>query len=187
MALEQGARARRHRINEVALRLFAQQGYDAVSLQDVAKAAEISIDELVEQAHTKQYLILGESAQGPLWILDRFEQLPPDTDVLQGLKDVFIERIGLFPEEHMRLWRSAVRTAPAELQQFVALGVIERSALVGMVADRMGLESSADPRPSALVSAVIGAVGEAYEIWLHGQSDRDLLDLTQESLARLPD
>ncbi|MEZ5161830.1 MAG: hypothetical protein R2709_14435 [Marmoricola sp.] len=65
--------------------------------------------------------------------------------------------------------------------------MIERSALVGMVADRMGLESSADPRPSALVSAVIGAVGEAYEIWLHGQSDRDLLDLTQESLARLPD
>ena len=187
MPLEQGARVERHRIGEVALRLFAQRGYDAVSLQEVADAADIPIASLINQVHNKEYLILGESAEGPLWILDRFEQTPPGVDVLQALKDAFIERIAIFPEERMRLWRSAVLTAPPELQQFVALGVIQRSALVGMLADRMGVDSASDPRPSAMVSAVNGAVGEAYEIWLHGQSDRDLLDLIKESLARLPD
>ncbi|MEI2671166.1 MAG: TetR family transcriptional regulator [Marmoricola sp.] len=187
MDVEQASSSELDQINSVALRLFAKRGYDSVSMQDVADAAELPLGDLLRRVNSKEYLILGESAQGPLWILDRFEQLPADQDVLQSLKQVFLERIALFPEEQMRLWRSAVLTAPAELQQLVALGVIERSALVGMVADRMGVDSAVDSSPSALVTMVVGAVAESYEVWLHGHSDRPLLDLMSESLAELPD
>lgn len=85
----------------------------------------------------------------------------------------------------MQLWRLAALTAPPELQQLVALGVIERAALVAMVAERMGVDSKIDPRPSVMVTDVIGAVQEAYEIWLHGKSDRPLLVLLKESFSRI--
>jgi len=169
----------------MALRLFAEKGYEQVSLADIAQAAAVPVATLEGLILNKEILLLGPAADGPIWILDRFASAPPSADLMGSLTGVFEARIALYQEDLMQLWRSAALTAPPELQQLVALGVIERAALVAMVAERMGVDSEVDPRPSVMVTDVIGAVQEAYEIWLHGKSDRPLLVLLKESFSRI--
>jgi AcrR family transcriptional regulator len=187
MALDQGCRPDRHEISEKAQRLFAERGYDRVSMSEVAGAVGLSFEELRRMVPNKEALVLGASADGPIWILDRFESLPKDMPVWRALKAAFSERIALFSEERMRLWRSAVLTAPPELQQLVSLGVIERAALISMVAERMDVDPKDDPRPSVMVTEVISTVAQAYEIWLYDESSRPLMELINESLDQLPD
>lgn len=169
----------------MALRLFAEKGYEQVSLADIAEAVEVPVTSLERLIPNKEILLLGPAADGPIWILDRFEVAPPGEDLMDSLMGVFEARIALYPEDLMQLWRSAALTAPPGLQQLVALGVIERAALVAMVAERMGVDSKVDPRPSVMVTEVMGAVNEAYEIWLHGKSEQPLLVLLKESFSRI--
>lgn len=185
MALEQEYRSERNEIGEIALRLFADRGYEQVSLADIAEVAGVPVATLEGLIPSKEVLLLGPAADGPIWILDRVEAAPPSVDLMGLLTGVFEARIALYQEDLMQLWRLAALTAPPELQQLVALGVIERAALVAMVAERMGVDSKIDPRPSVMVTDVIGAVQEAYEIWLHGKSDRPLLVLLKESFSRI--
>lgn len=187
MALDQGCRPNRHEIGETAHRLFAERGYDQVSMSDVARTVGLSFEGLRNLFPTKEALVLGASADGPIWILDRFESMPKDLPSRYALKQAFVERIALFAEDRMRLWRSAVLTAPSELQQLVSLGVIERAALIAMVAERMGVEPQDDPRPSVMVTEVISAASHAYEIWLYDKSDQPLLELIKSSLDQIPD
>jgi hypothetical protein len=169
MALDQGCRPDRHEISEKAQRLFAERGYDRVSMSEVAGAVGLSFEELRRMVPNKDALVLKDM---PVW---------------RALKAAFSERIALFSEERMRLWRSAVLTAPPELQQLVSLGVIERAALISMVAERMDVDPKDDPRPSVMVTEVISTVAQAYEIWLYDESSRPLMELINESLDQLPD
>ena len=185
MTLGQGSRKIRDQIGDVAMRLFAERGYQQVSLADIALAAGLPLDEVTRQVHNKESLILGASAHSPLWILDQFQAAPKGADSRLTLQKILVERISMFPEDKLRMWRAAAREIPQDLHDLTRLGVIERASLVAMVAERMGVDQKSDPRPSALVSSVIGAVGQAYEIWLHQKSEKPLLELIEGEFASL--
>jgi AcrR family transcriptional regulator len=62
----QGRRERRkletrHRLGDVAARLFAERGYDAVSMSDVARAAEVSDQTVYNYFPTKPELVLDRA------------------------------------------------------------------------------------------------------------------------------
>jgi AcrR family transcriptional regulator len=53
----------RHRLGDVAARLFAEHGYDAVSVSDVARAADVSEQTVFNYFPTKPELVLDRAAE----------------------------------------------------------------------------------------------------------------------------
>ena len=91
----------RHRLADVAARLFAEVGYDAVSMSDVARAADVSEQTVYNYFPSKPELVLDQDEE----ILERFrhvvrdrpaESTPADALLIVVLEDIerFIETDG---------------------------------------------------------------------------------------------
>ena len=55
-----------HRVQAIALDLFAEHGYDAVSIEQVARTAEVSPSTVYRYFGTKEGLVLRDEHDGPL-------------------------------------------------------------------------------------------------------------------------
>lgn len=82
MARELGLRDRkkaqtRHRLADVAAKLFAQHGYDSVSIVDVARAADVSDQTVYNYFAAKQDLVLDRAEE----IRERYGRVVSERDV----------------------------------------------------------------------------------------------------------
>jgi AcrR family transcriptional regulator len=99
---------RRRQLLDVAERLFAEQGYDELSMADIARAAGISKALLYHYFPSKQELFratLGEAAEE---LRERTEPDPslPPLEQLAGSLDAFLSWIEERPDAYARLIRS---------------------------------------------------------------------------------
>lgn len=101
MVREHGLRDRkkaqtRHRLADVAARLFAEHGYDAVSIADVAHAADVSDQTVYNYFSAKQELVLDRAEE----IRERYVQVVLDrargTSPAAALRVLVIEDIVRF-------------------------------------------------------------------------------------------
>ena len=146
---DQGLRERKKRrtrvlIAETAARLFAERGYENVSMTDVARAAEVAEQTVYNYFRTKERLVLDleEPLQDRLadLIRSRPAQLTPAA-AIRGEALAFVESIRSLPPEQIRggLGRLAV-LSPAVRR--LSLEMTERmaDALAAVIADTTGLD-----------------------------------------------
>jgi AcrR family transcriptional regulator len=88
--------ATRHRLGDVAARLFAERGYDAVSMSDVARAADVSDQTVYNYFPTKPELVLDRADE----FLERTRRVVAEraagatpADVIRGLVHEDIDRV----------------------------------------------------------------------------------------------
>jgi AcrR family transcriptional regulator len=130
MAREAGLRDRkkvqtRHRLADVAARLFAEYGYDAVSISDVARAADVSDQTVYNYFPTK-----------PDLVLDR------DEEIRERYGQVMMERAeGVTPADALRalLHEDIARYHDADFS--MARGEFPAQCLTSPVLRRFALES----------------------------------------------
>src|ERR1035437_2847879 len=85
-------------IQKHAMRLFAEQGYTATTVEQIAEAAEVSPSTFFRYFPAKEDVILFDSTD-PL-MLDAFEEQPPELSPLEALRRAIREVYGgLAPEE----------------------------------------------------------------------------------------
>ncbi|OLR93079.1 TetR/AcrR family transcriptional regulator [Actinokineospora bangkokensis] len=78
--------ATRAAIADAALRLFLARGYQAVSLKDVAEAADVAVTTIFKHFPGKEALVLDESADVERGLLAAVTERPPGTPVLDALR-----------------------------------------------------------------------------------------------------
>jgi AcrR family transcriptional regulator len=184
----------RDRIVGAALRLFAAHGFDAVTVEEIAAAAGISLSTLFRHVPGKDELLVDVVRTGRARIVANFERRPATEPASKSLAHAILQRTEQFTgeTETIELWRRAMAAAPARIRRSALLDEDERACLTGLVAARLtALDSGADElTPGVLVQVMLAAAEYAYQYWLSQPAALSLHRLTRRALdiaaSRLP-
>ncbi len=152
-------------IQEHALRLFREQGYEQTTVDQIAAAAEVSPSTFFRYFRTKEDVVI-EDEYDPLLLRLLAEapaELPPITALRQALAKGF-EAIG--PDEMAQVYQRTELMMKVPALRMRAMDNFTGS--VEMVAKGVGARVGRDPSEvevRAFAGAVIGALTAAIYIW----------------------
>jgi len=158
-------------IADVALRLFADRGFDAVSVDDVAQAAGIARRTVFRYYASKNAIPWGDfdaHLQHLRQLLDRVGPGVPLGEALRGALLAF----NTFDESETLRHRQRMRVIlqTAELQAYsMTMYAGWREVIAGFVAHRCGVKPG-DLRPQTVAWMLLGVALGAYEHWLADES-----------------
>jgi AcrR family transcriptional regulator len=183
---ERQRNALRADIERVALRMFAEQGYDAVTTEAIAEEVGISASTFFRNVPSKEHLLLGVAQREGAKIIANFRAQPRGEDVAESLAAAILARTSQFEDddETLELWRRAMASSPVALHRAYLLSRDDSDALIGAVAERLDTPpTEADLRAGVLVRSALAAAEYAYEWWLNHDEPESLNVLTARALG----
>jgi AcrR family transcriptional regulator len=176
----------RDQIVLAALPLFAARGFDAVTMEEIAEAAGISLSTLFRHVASKDDLLAGSVRPGGAMIVADFERAPLTEPVSRALAQAILRRIEDFGgrSRTVRLWRQAMASAPPRIRRAALLDEDERRRLTELVAARLDPAPAGQPDLAAgvLVHTMLAAAEYAYSYWLDQPAGPSLHELTRQAL-----
>jgi AcrR family transcriptional regulator len=155
-------------IQEHALRLFREQGYDETSIEQIAESAEVSPSTVFRYFPTKPDLVIYDDLDERM--IEAFRVQPPELNAVQALRASLRSGFGGLAGDEMavQLERERLMRSVPELQAAM-LGEFART--VGEIADLVA-ERSRRPADDDAVLALAGAViGIAIAAWFSADGD----------------
>jgi AcrR family transcriptional regulator len=171
-------------IQQHALRLFADQGYAATTVEQIAAAAEVSPSTFFRYFPTKEDVVLTDDYD-PL-IIRAFHAQPSDATPLRALRNALRTSLGeLAPEELAGLRdRVLLMTSVLELRAALLAGMTQTTGMIAeLVASRAG-RTVDDPAVRIGVGALMGAWLTVILHWA-AHPGRDLAADLDEAMAHL--
>jgi AcrR family transcriptional regulator len=157
-----------------AHQLFAERGFDAVTTEDIAAAAGISISTYFRHAPTKEGLLVDPVREAIGEIVGSYNARPSDESPIEALIQVFVTRARDADElNNLDTWRHAIATAPHLLSTTVLVSETDHDKFLEQVAFRMGVDPSADIRPALLVHTSLATVKFVLDRWLTSDTVAD--------------
>ena len=155
-----------------AHQLFAERGFAAVTTEDIAAAAGISISTYFRHAPTKEDLLVAPVRVAIGEIVGSYNVRPPDESAVEALIQVFITRARDADElDNLDTWRHAIATAPHLLSKTMLVSETDHDTFIEQVAARIGVDAAVDVRPALLVHTSLATVKFVLDRWL--TADRD--------------
>lgn len=183
--LRQRKKARtRAAIQEHALRLFGEQGYNETTVEEIADAAEVSPSTFFRYFSTKEDVVLYDALDPVL--LAAFEAQPANLSLVGAfratMREVFAGATSGARTQQDE--RAALIVAVPELRMRMLDELTRTMLLLADVVARRAGRNPEDPAVRALVGAVLG-IGIAALFNASGGIASDYLDLMDEGLAEL--
>jgi AcrR family transcriptional regulator len=151
----------RELIATTALALFAERGYQATTVAEIAEATEVSERTVYAYFPTKEDILFGDQLAFGLSLATALAERTPGTEALDVLRDFFVDNLSRFDDQARVRWqivrndpvlRSHQRARQAELGKVIAAAI----------AVDLGDETD-DLRPQLVTAAVIAAFTATYE------------------------
>lgn len=151
-------------ILDAAQRLFTRHGFEETTVEQIAEAADIAPRTFFRYFPTKEAVLFAELDQARDELLDALERRPADEDVLKSITIVlhhFAAESDRRSDEFSwvrevtdayRLDRSADRVAASQEIH---------SRVADLIATRLGVDPTVDPRPGAWAKAIMGTFGQS--------------------------
>lgn len=184
-------RARRHRethrdLRDTGLELFAEHGFDAVTMEQIAAAAGVSRRTLYRHFPSKDRILLDLAvAWGALWDVT-VDEFPPDTParrVVEGAVRTIAAQIDAEADQMRLAWR-IVESAPALEPAFLSnpewtgrFVELLRDEARGPVVDL--------PLAVTIAGAHLGAIDSTMLRWAAGADGRTVVEATDVVLEHL--
>ncbi len=177
--------ATRRALQEAALRLAAERGFDHVTVEDIADAADVSKRTFFNYFASKEQALLGRDPATPEAIRRAVAERPAEEPPLRVLEAVLGELAAqdAGTRADWVLRRRLIRSDPRLLAASVAAWTDLERILVEAISERLGLDPERDLYPALLVSASIGAVRVATLRWR--TSEGGLGELLAEAFTSL--
>lgn len=153
---ERKKQAMRHRIAATALQLFADRGFEVVTVAEVAAAAGISEKTVFNYFPTKEALVTDHRLALETELLRRIRERQPGESVLTAVRRHTLwlaERLADLPAEKRAAFRRMVQQSPALLARFRQISVDAEAELAALLAAETG------PAGAALAGVVAGIIG----------------------------
>jgi AcrR family transcriptional regulator len=170
-------------IQEHALRLIAEQGYEATTIDQIAAAAEISPSTFFRYFPTKEDLIVEDEYDAVLeeGMSTMDASMPP----LEAIREIMRNTLTTMTEadnakilERTKLVMAVPALRSRSLENFIRTVDL----LCRLVARRTGLAADA-VEVRAFSGAVIGALTAMIDIWVAADGQRDLGGLIDRALS----
>jgi len=158
-------------ITDVALRLFADRGFDEVSVDDVAQAAGIARRTVFRYYASKNAIPWGDFDGHLKHLRELLDNVDPDMPLGEALRAALLSFNTFEASEtvrHRQRMRLILQTA--ELQAYsMTMYAGWREVMAGFVAARLGVKTT-NPLPQTVAWTMLGVALSAYEQWLSDES-----------------
>lgn len=173
---ENGLRARKRadthaRIHQAALALFARQGFQATTLDDIARGAGVSRRTLFHYFGSKEDIVLSTKAGLAELIEAAILRRPADEPLLAMAEHALTDMAQDFQGPEARALARLIHDTPAlRAGDHAKYEAIEQRMAAAMAA-RKGL-SADDLQARVVATAAVGVLRMATETWLAADDDR---------------
>ncbi|WP_246271539.1 mycofactocin system transcriptional regulator [Amycolatopsis acididurans] len=175
----------RAEVEHAAFELFAEQGFEHTTVDDIAQAAGIGRRTFFRYFPSKNDIAWGDFDGQLNQMRERLAESPRDKPLVEVISDALVDFNRVDPEEapwHRRRME-LILTTPA-LQAHSTLRYANwRQVLAGFIAGRLGVPTSS-LAPQAVSYAVLGVALASYEQWLL-VPDSDLTELLAAGVREL--
>ena len=182
---ERKKRKTRWAIQEHALRLFAQQGYEATTVEQIAAAAEISPSTFFRYFKTKEDVVVEDRYDELL--VTAIEETPLEIGPFQTLRGAILgsmAEIDATEQEQILLRMKLSMSVPALRARTMNNLMASTDAFTPPLARRLGREPD-DLEMRAFVTAFMAACGSAVIAWSESGGTLDLREVTERAVNAL--
>ncbi|MEU9990382.1 helix-turn-helix domain-containing protein [Streptomyces sp. NPDC048045] len=150
--------ATRQALADAALDLFLEHGFDAVSIRDVAEAADVSTTTLFKHFPSKEALLFDMDVDLESALVAAVRERSPDTSVIQALRTHMLGTRAFKTqyEEQIAAFRQLIDSTPALIEYHRSMWMRHERALAGALADDLGAPAD-DPACAALAHLALEA------------------------------
>ncbi|MEV6588238.1 TetR family transcriptional regulator [Streptomyces acidicola] len=177
----------RAQLAQVAFELFCREGFDKVTLDDLAAAAGVSRSTFLRYFGTKEDAVLGAFDGHDRRVADALRARPADEDEWTALRyalDTVIERYHQDPAAALATTR-LVRETPALCARHLEKQHRWRPALAEALAERAGSAEAPTLGQSVRAAAALDCLYVALDHWLASGGRLDLVTLLDEAFSAL--
>lgn len=184
---ERKKRATRQALHGAALRLVAERGFDEVTIEDIAAAADVSPRTFFNYFGSKEDVIVNPDPDRVERLRLLLVQRPDDDSPLDVIEAALIAQLNEVTDRRddwllrLRLVREIPALTPRHLAAFDAMERI----LTEEVARRTGQDAADDFYPGLVASAAMGAMRASIMRWGAGSGNSSLPELVHEAFAAL--
>jgi AcrR family transcriptional regulator len=174
-------------IQEHAVRLFVQQGYDATTVEQIAEAAEISPSTFFRYFKTKEDVVIQDRYDEIM--ADEIRKAPADLPPLEVVRRAILVSFETIDPQEVEqvLQRARLQfQVPALRMRSLDSMLSAIDVLAAPLAERLGRPAD-DFRVQAFVGACVGAIINAAMTWVTAGGDADILTLLDEALSVVAD
>jgi AcrR family transcriptional regulator len=184
--LRQRKRAKvRRDIQQHAMRLFAEQGYDETTVQQIAEAAVISESTFYRYFPTKAEIVMQDELD-PAFV-EVFRAQPAELSGLEATRRAMATVLGTLSEEDItdQRQRLALIMTVSDLRASMLDQLVGGIDLLASELARRAGRPADDDAVRALAGAVVGA-GIAVMVTAAGDPEADLAAMLDKAIAALP-
>ena len=179
---ERKKRERRDAIAACALRLFAENGFERVSMREIAHEADVSEPTVFNYFPTKESLVFNEDRERELALLEAVRDRPSGTSVVAGFRDMALVLLDRHRRETDLAWFRVVQGSPALQRYRRELYARQALSLAGVLkSEAGGLGDVAALSAARALMGVMAAAGETFGLRLLSGGSPKLV--TREVLA----
>lgn len=189
---ERKKRETRRRISDTAMALFMRHGYDKVTVAEVARAADVSVNTVFNYFTTKEDLFLDRQDTAEEFLADLVRGRPPGVSALRAVRDDFLDAV------RTRHWRYGLNEGAEWFHQTVADSPALTAAVnrlhenrVERLAAALADEADADPddlRPRVVATQICATLNvlilQAHRRRRAGEAWEDILPDTERQAGR---
>ena len=174
----------RDELEAAALGLFSERGFDAVTVDDIAAAADVSPRTFFRHFRSKEDVLFRDNEERLGRLRAELAKRPLDESPLTAVR---LAILGLAEEyetgkEAMFLRTSVMAQTPSLIGRNLHLQQEWEAAIANAVAVRIGVDVDGDLRPRLVAACALGALRVAADAWLAGKGRGHLPTLVDAAL-----
>jgi AcrR family transcriptional regulator len=176
----------RRAIQDHALRLFVERGYDATTVEQIAAAAEISPSTFFRYFPSKEDCVLTDEYD-PI-MAEVFRAQPPELSVIEALRGMYrdvLTRLYARDKEQILTRTKLIFSVPAlRARSFDLMHQESVTTFAALTAERAG-RSADDPQVRIFTWAMMAALAASIATWAASDGALDLPRLVDDAMTFL--
>ncbi len=171
----------RGRLEQAALELFAERGYDRTTVEDIATRAGVTKRTYFRHFADKREVLFGQGAVFQDLFLDGLATAPADATPMAAIAASLEPVAAFFTDRHAHAARRhAVISASAELRE---RDLVKLASVAAALATALRERGIAEPTASVTAETALAIFRTAFDRWI--TEGGELGDLLRESLDTL--
>jgi AcrR family transcriptional regulator len=177
----------RAEIERVAMRLFLERGFDAVTVDEIAAVAEVSHRTFYRYFSSKEDLVLRDVREFLDEMQSALAQRPGSESVIESIRAVILQLAEAYEadaDEDRQRVTLLLETPSLQHHRQEQLVAFE-AALVPLIAGRLSVHPAHDMRPALIAACAGAALRVASESWIADDMKTELAPKVEEAFSLL--
>jgi AcrR family transcriptional regulator len=155
---ERKKRERRKAISDIAMGLFAERGYDAVTVAEIARAADVSEQTVFNYFPAKEDLVFDEDEAMRDRLVEAIRDRPPGSSLVEGFRripEAVLDRLAGYDGVPLVGMATMITASPALQRRAREMMVANAQALSEVIGEALDVPADS-PRAWSIAGALLG-------------------------------